>query len=98
MSSGTRRRYSEEFKADTVKLIEEQGYSMSEAGRRLGINRSVLARWRREANASVTRSTKPRPEDDRDAELRKLREEVRKLRIEKDILKNLPRAASVPHL
>ena len=88
MSERTRRRYSEEFKGDAVKLVEEQGYSTAEASRRLGIDRSVLARWRREA------SEHPQPrgkhgggEDERDTELRRLREEVRKLRIEKDILK-----------
>ncbi len=87
MSKGTRRRYSDEFKADAVKLMEEQGYSVAEASRRLGIDRSVLARWRREASELPQRSDKPDREDDRDAELRRLREEVRKLRIEKDILK-----------
>ena len=88
MSEKTRRRYSEEFKVDAVKLVEEQGYSIAEASRRLGIDRSVLARWRREASGNPQRRiTHGGGEDERDAELRRLREEVRKLRIEKDILK-----------
>ena len=98
MSNGTRRRYSEEFKADTVRLIEEQGYSTTEASRRLGIDRSVLNRWRRQGSVRSKDAGSDKREDERDTELRRLREEVRKLRIEREILKNPPRAASVPHL
>lgn len=87
MSKRTQRRYSDEFKVDAVKLVEEQGYSVSEASRRLGIDRSVLARWRRQASEFPQRSGKRDCEDERDAELRRLRDEVRKLRIEREILK-----------
>ncbi|MCO6442026.1 MAG: transposase [Nitrococcus mobilis] len=87
MSKDTRRRYSEEFKADTVDLVEEQGYGVSEAARRLGIDRSILARWRRERREqAISGSSRPKG-DERDAELRQLREENRKLRIEREILK-----------
>lgn len=43
MSKGIRRRYSEEFKAGAVHLIEEQGCGVSEAARRLGIARNIWA-------------------------------------------------------
>ncbi len=78
MSERTRRRYSEEFKGDAVKLVEEQGYSVAEASRRLGIDRSVLARWRREASEHPKRSIRSGGKDERDTELRRLREEVGK--------------------
>lgn len=87
MSKGSRRRYSEEFKADAVKLIEEQGYSVAEASRRLGVERSILARWRRQGEELAEQGPGVRGDDGRDVELRRLREEVRKLRIEKEILK-----------
>lgn len=87
MRSGTRRRYSEEFKADAVNLVEEQGYGVSEAARGLGIDRSILARWRRECREQTIGSSSRPNEDERDAELRQLREENRKLRIEREILK-----------
>lgn len=86
MSKQTRRRYSEQFKADAVKLVEEHGYGVSEASRRLGIDRSVLARWRREAQDGTVEKVAATG-DEREAELRALREEVRKLRMERDILK-----------
>jgi transposase len=86
MTKKTRRRFSDEFKADAVSLVIDQGYSVSEAARRLGVERSVLDRWCRKHRQQVS-GTPGRQEDDRDAELKKLREEVRKLQIEKDILK-----------
>ncbi len=87
MSKGTRRRYSEEFKADAVNLLEAHGYRVAEAARRLGINRSMLNRWRRERHEPGPGALGRPSEDERDAELRRLREEVRKLRMEKEILK-----------
>ncbi len=86
MTKKTRRRFSDEFKADAVSLVIDQGYSVSEAARRLGVERSVLDRWCRQRRQQ-TAGSPVRQENDRDAEIRKLREEVRKLQIEKDILK-----------
>ena len=39
------RRYNLKFKTAAVKLITEQGYTVSEAARRLGIDRSNLKNW-----------------------------------------------------
>lgn len=86
MTKKTRRRYSDEFKADAMSLVTEQGYSVSEAARRLGVDRSLLDRWCRKHRQQVS-STPEQQEDDRDAEIKRLREEVRKLQVEKDILK-----------
>jgi transposase-like protein len=44
----TRRKYSREFKEESVKLITEQGYKVSEAARNLGINENMLGRWKQE--------------------------------------------------
>ena len=87
MSNSTRRRYSEQFKADAVQLVEEQGYGVSEAARRLGVDRSCLDRWRRERRGQAEGEKRSGAADERDAELRALRDEVRKLRMERDILK-----------
>lgn len=87
MSKGTRRQYSEAFKADAIDLVEGQGYGISEVARRLGIDRSLLARWRRERREQATGSSSCPKGDERDAELRQLREENRKLRLEREILK-----------
>jgi transposase len=87
MSQETRRRYSDEFKADAVKLLEQEGYGLTEAARRLGVDRSCLTRWRRELRGEKAAEPVPASADEKDAELRRLREEVRKLRMERDILK-----------
>jgi transposase len=95
MNKATRRRYTAEFKAEAVALVQDQGYKIADAARALGIDRKLLDRWMAKAREQPQPSAAA---DSRDAELAKLREEVRKLRIEKEILKNLRAAAtaSVP--
>ena len=51
MSNQTKRKYTQEFKQEAVKLVTEQGYQVSEAARNLGLSRSMLGRWRREFDA-----------------------------------------------
>ena len=43
-----RRKYTQEFKKEAVKLITEQGYQIAEAARNLGVNENMLGRWKRE--------------------------------------------------
>ncbi len=50
MNTKKRRGYTQEFKEEAVKLITEQGYSVAEAGRNLGIHPNVLGRWKRSIN------------------------------------------------
>jgi len=45
--SGKRKQYTQEVKDSAVKLVTEQGYQLSEASRNLGVNISVLRRWKR---------------------------------------------------
>jgi transposase len=80
-----RKRYSESFKAEAVKLVKEQGRSIAQAAKELGISASGLRRWveadevengRREG---LTASEK--------AEIRDLKREVQVLRMEREILK-----------
>ena len=46
--SNTRRRYDLEFKRNAVRLVEENGRSVSEVAESLGISRDLIHRWRRE--------------------------------------------------
>lgn len=84
-----RKDYTQEFKDSAVKLITEQGYKLSEAARNLGINVSVLGRWKRESEAGndsiASRSTQRK--DNVQAELVRLRKENQRLRMEREILK-----------
>ena len=83
MSNQTRRRFSDEFKEEAVKLITEQGYKVSEAARNLDINVSMLSRWQRELGPESDGSI----DADEKAELQRLRKENKTLRMEREILK-----------
>ena len=84
----TRRIYDDEFKRDAVRLVTNSSYGVSETARRLGINAKMLSRWKREAettpNGVLSGTSKTSPEQD---ELRRLRAENQRLRMERDILK-----------
>ena len=80
----TRRRHTEEFKRETVKLIAEKGYTVSEAARNLGVHVSLLRRWREELEAESKGEVLSRDERE---ELRRLRAEVKRLQMEREILK-----------
>jgi len=44
----SRQKFTKIFREDAIKLVMEQGYTCSEAGRRLGIHSSNISRWVRE--------------------------------------------------
>ena len=82
-----RQRYGKEFKLDAVRLVTEQGYSIAEAARNLGLNANMLGRWKMEAAESegaFRGNGKLSPEQ---LELRRLKAENRQLRMEREILK-----------
>lgn len=83
-----RRIYDDEFKRDAIRLAANSSYGVSETARRLGINANMLSRWKREAetrpNGVLSGNGYVSPEQD---ELRRLREENKRLRMERDILK-----------
>ena len=83
-----RKHYSKQFKIDAVKLITEQGYKVSEAARNLGIHHSSLRRWKKqfETNGNQAFPGKGNPNSEKE-ELYRLRKEVKKLRMEREILK-----------
>ena len=87
MTKQKRRTYTQQFKVDAVRLITEQGYKYSEAARNLGINRSVLNRWKI-ALKSTDASAFPgkghlSPESEK---LQRLRKKVQQLQMEHGIL------------
>lgn len=85
--------YSAEFKQEAVGLVTEQGYSVAEAARSLGIRSNLLYRWKQqleEAKSGMGLSTDER------AELQTLRKENKRLRMEKAILKNRPLFSPAP--
>ena len=89
----TRQKYTREFKQDAVRLVTEQGYKQTEAARNLGIDRGMLGRWVKESQADESEAFRGNGKlTSEGEELRRLREENRRLKLERDILKNPPRA------
>ena len=85
----TRKKYPKEFKLDAVSLVLEQEYTKAEASRSLGINPNLIARWIQEHQADDSGQAfrgngKITPEQ---AEIRQLKEENRRLRMAKEVLK-----------
>ena len=83
-----RKKYSKEFKLDAVSLVLDQGYSRAEAARSLGLNSNMLGRWVSEQRTDGGQAFRGNgiltPEQD---EIRKLRSQVKNLKMEKEILK-----------
>jgi len=80
-----KRRYSREFKLSAVKLVNEQGYSIVEAARSLGIDPANLRGWLKSFKDSPEAA--PTGEGALKAELRRLRQENARLLMEREILK-----------
>ena len=78
------KRYPKEFKDEAVALVLEQGYSVPEAAKSLGIAANMLYRWKELHEQQV--DGKVLAEDERD-ELKRLRKENKELRMEKEISK-----------
>jgi transposase-like protein len=57
MTTGTRRKYTEDFKREAVALVTEQGYSIAEAARSLDIGANMLGPWKREFEAQASDGT-----------------------------------------
>ena len=84
MSTKKNRTYTKEFKEEAVALVTEQGYSVTEAAKSLGITTKLIYNWKQKIEAE--RSWAALSEDER-SELIKLRRENKQLLIEREILK-----------
>lgn len=85
---GTRRTFSREFKLEAVRLVSERGVAVAQAARDLGLHENVLRKWVRELVADPQQAFpgqgQMKPEQ---AEIERLKKEVAKLKMERDILK-----------
>ena len=83
-----RRKFSREFKLEAVKQVTERGVAVAQAAKDLDVHENVLRKW--------VRGLRDEPQDAfpgngrqkiQDAEIARLRKEVAKLKMERDILK-----------
>ena len=84
MSKTNRRNHSEEFKRESVKLVTEQGSSLAEAARNLGIHPNLLRNWK--LKYSPESEEQNLTEEER-MDYARLKAENKQLRMERDILK-----------
>ncbi len=84
-----RRRYTREFKLSAVKLVNEQGYSIPDAARSLGVDAANVRLWveKFSTTASDEGGVALSGEGALKAELRRLRKENARLLMEREILK-----------
>ena len=80
-----RRSYTREFKISAVKLVNEQGYSIPDAARSLGVDPNCVRGW--VGKFSSEAGLAPSGEGAMAAELRRLRKENARLLMEREILK-----------
>lgn len=81
-----RRQFSEDFKEGAVRLVLDEGKSISAVARDLDLTASALGLWVRHARAERTKGKSGLMKEERE-ELTRLRKENRELRMERDILK-----------
>ena len=81
-----RRKYTEDFKREAVRLMETSGRPIAEIARDLGINDNNLYRWRGQYG-SQPQTNSQSSVTAMEAELKRLQRENEILRQERDILK-----------
>jgi transposase len=82
-----KRQFSRDFKLAAVRKVIEKGLSASEVARDLGVRDSLIRNWRKAFQSDRTLVSQIEPESSVEAELKRLREENRQLKMERDILK-----------
>ena len=82
MSSRSRRRFTPEFKAEAVELVNAADGNIAQVAKELGIYDSTLGNWVRQARAEQAGA----PTVEERAEIRELRRELERTRRERDIL------------
>ena len=82
-----RRQFSDEFKAGAVRLVIDEGKSLSQVARDLDLTVSALRAWVERARADAGNSKAGTLTTAEREELARLRKENRQLKLEREILK-----------
>ncbi len=82
----SRRKFSDEYKREAVRLATQAGVTKSQVGRELGINANLLGRWCRDysANGGAAFPGQGKP---RDEEMAQLKRELARVKKERDFLR-----------
>ena len=83
-----KRTFTREFKLEAIRLVRERGVSVSQASRDLGIHLNLLQRWIKAFDQDPTQAFPGQGQmKPAQAEIDRLKKEVAKLKMERDILK-----------
>lgn len=81
-----RRKFTKEFKAETVALVEQQGMSINQVAKDMSLTWSQVDKWVKQATADRGDNPSLLTSAEKE-ELRDLRKKVRMLTMEREILK-----------
>ena len=81
-----RRKYSDEFKREAVALANQSNISLKQIAEELGLNATMLGRWRRELNQHGEKAFVGKG-NARDEEVAALKRELARVKRERDFLK-----------
>ena len=82
----SRKKYSREFKVSAVKLVNEQGYTVGEAASSLGVDPQSVSAWVKTFSPEIGKAPEAEPARLR-AQLKEARDELKRVTMERDILK-----------
>ena len=86
MSRRARRQFPEQFKTEAVELVRTSGKSVGQIAKDLDLTETALREWVKKAEGTAPRQEGPLTEDER-TKLRRLEDENRVLKMERDFLK-----------
>ena len=82
-----RRKFTDEYKAETVRLVQRSGKSVGKMALELGIGETALRRWVEQSEIEAGRGPAGALKRSEREELVELRRENQRLRLEREILK-----------
>jgi len=82
-----RNKYTLEFKKEAVKLVTEQGYTRTRVAKELGISEKNIDRWVKLSTEADKKPAAKMQSPDQQDEIKRLRKENERLKMERDILK-----------
>jgi transposase len=88
MTKPNRPNFSPEFRLEAAQLVVDQGYSARDAAEAMGVGKSTMDTWVRQLRSErdgVTPKAAPMTEEQR--RIRELEKQVKRLELEKEILK-----------
>ena len=83
-----RRKFTDEFKREAVRLCNQPGAAVTEIARDLGLDQSVLRRWVQLERSGVIKMSPSKPlRAEAITELQRVQRELKRVTMERDILK-----------